>query len=131
MEFNEYELQRLFGHEAAEDEDPQRLKDYYFKSKVYSQVVNDLPLRIIVGHKGIGKSALFQVAIDEETENKRLTVLIKPDDIIGIGEDTDDFLKLIRDWKIGINAIITQKALTSFGMLFEGWRGKQIGRAHV
>ncbi|CAD84167.1 P-loop ATPase, Sll1717 family [Nitrosomonas europaea] len=124
MEFNEYELQRLFGHEAAEDEDPQRLKDYYFKSKVYSQVVNDLPLRIIVGHKGIGKSALFQVAIDEETENKRLTVLIKPDDIIGIGEDTDDFLKLIRDWKIGINAIITQKALTSFGMLFEGWRGK-------
>lgn len=124
MEFHEYELQRLFGHEAAEDEDPQRLKDYYFRSKVYSQVVNDLPLRIIVGHKGIGKSALFQVAIDEETENKRLTVLIKPDDIIGIGEDVDDFLKLIRDWKIGILEIITQNALTSFGMLFEGWRAK-------
>ncbi|WP_337048658.1 P-loop ATPase, Sll1717 family [Serratia fonticola] len=124
MDFSEYELQKLFGHEAAEDEDPQRLKEYYFKSKAYKQVVNDLPLRIVVGHKGIGKSALFKVAIDEESENNRLTLLIKPDDIIGIGEGTDDFLKLIRDWKDGINEIIAKKALTSFGLLFDGWRGK-------
>lgn len=124
MDFSEYELQRLFGHEAAEDEDPTRLREYYFKSKAYTQVVNDLPLRILVGHKGIGKSALFQVAIAEESEKNRLTLLIKPDDIIGIGENTDDFLKLIRDWKSGINEIIAKKALTSFGVLFEGWRSK-------
>ncbi|MDL2198750.1 hypothetical protein QQF45_06665 [Halopseudomonas aestusnigri] len=124
MDFNEYELQRLFGHEAAEDEDPKRLKEYYFKSKAYTQVVNDLPLRIVVGHKGIGKSALFQVAIDEEAGNDRLTLLIKPDDIVGIGENTDDFLKLIRDWKTGINEIVAKKALTSFGMLFDDWRSK-------
>lgn len=124
MEFNEYELQRLFGHEAAEDEDPERLRQYYFKNKTYSQVVNDLPLRILVGHKGIGKSALFQVAIDEESSKNRLTLLIKPDDIIGIAEDATDFLKLIRDWKTGINEIIARKALTSFGLLYEGWRGK-------
>ena len=54
MDFEEYELQRLFGHEAAEDEDPERLREYYFKGKTYSQVVNDLPLRIVVGHKGVG-----------------------------------------------------------------------------
>ncbi|MFK4750826.1 P-loop ATPase, Sll1717 family [Oceanobacter antarcticus] len=124
MEFNEYELQRLFGHEAAEDEDPERLRQYYFKNKTYSQVVNDLPLRILVGHKGIGKSALFQVAIDEESSKNRLTLLIKPDDILGIAEDATDFLKLIRDWKAGINEIIARKALTSFGLLYEGWRGK-------
>jgi hypothetical protein len=125
MNFDEFELQRIFGHEAAEDEDPERLKEYYFKSKTYLQVVNDLPLRIVVGHKGIGKSALFKVAIDEETSNNRLTVLIKPDDIIGIGENTDDFLKLIREWKQGINEIIAKKALNSFGLIFdEGWRSK-------
>lgn len=124
MDFSEYELQRLFGHEAAEDEDPKRLREYYFKSKAYTQVVNDLPLRIVVGHKGIGKSALFQVAIDEEAEGNRLTLLIKPDDIVGIGENTDDFLKLIRDWKSGINEIIARKALMSFGMLFDDWRSK-------
>ncbi|WP_165009420.1 P-loop ATPase, Sll1717 family [Neisseria yangbaofengii] len=125
MEFNEIEIQRLFGHEAAEQEDQERLKAYYFKSKIYEQVVADLPLRILVGHKGIGKSALFKVAMDEEKSlHKRLTILIKPDDIIDIGEDTDNFLKLIRDWKSGINEIIAQKALSSFGLQFEGWRAK-------
>lgn len=103
MEFNEQELQKIFGHEAAEDEDPKRLREYYFKSKVYSQVVTELPLRILVGHKGIGKSALFKVAIEEETEKNHLTILIKPDDIIGIGEGSTDFLRLIREWKNGIN----------------------------
>lgn len=124
MDFEEYELQRLFGHEAAEDEDPERLREYYFKGKTYSQVVNDLPLRIVVGHKGVGKSALFQVAINEESLKNRLTLLIKPDDIVDLGEETDDFLKMIRDWKTGINEIIAKKALTSFGMLYDGWRGK-------
>ena len=124
MNFDEIQLHRLFGHEAAENEDLSRLKEYYFKSKTYSQVVNDLPLRIVVGHKGIGKSALFQIAIDEESSNNRLTVLIKPDDIIGIAEDNNDFLKLIREWKQGINEIISKKALTSFGLLYDGWRGK-------
>ncbi len=123
MNFDEAQLQRLFGHEAAENENLSRLKEYYFKSKTYSQVVTDLPLRIVVGHKGIGKSALFQIAIDEESLNNRLTILIKPDDIIDIAESNDDFLKLIREWKHGINEIISMKALSSFGLLFDGYRG--------
>lgn len=129
MEFNELEIQRLFGHEAAEQEDPKRLKEYYFKNKIYNQVVTDLPLRILVGHKGVGKSALFKIAMDEEISNNRLTILIKPDDILGIGESTEDFLKLIRDWKNGINEIIATKALSSFGLQFEGIRSKfnQVG----
>lgn len=122
MEFDEYHLQRLFGHEAAESEDPERLKEYYFKSKLYKQVVNDLPLRIVVGHKGIGKSALFQVAIDEETRSNKLTLLIKPNDVQGIGKDTSNFLGLISEWKTGINEIIAKKTLESFGLLHEGWR---------
>ena len=130
MEFSEIEIQKLFGHEAAEQENPERLKEYYLKSKIYNQVVTDLPLRILVGHKGIGKSALFKVAMDEEkTLSDRLTILIKPDDIIDIGKETDDFLKLIRDWKVGINEIIVQKTLFSFGLPFDGIRAKvnQVG----
>ena len=61
MEFTELEIQRLFGSEAAEEEEPDRLKQYYFKNKIYNQVITDLPLRILVGHKGIGKSALFRI----------------------------------------------------------------------
>ena len=124
MEFTELEIQRLFGSEAAEEEEPDRLKQYYFKNKIYNQVITDLPLRILVGHKGIGKSALFRIAIDEETEQKRLTILIKPNDIADIGTETDDFLKLIQNWKIGITEIIASKALESFEIPFDGFRSQ-------
>ena len=113
--FSEEQIQRLFGHEAAEDEDIDRLREYYFKSSIYDQVVTDLNLRILVGHKGIGKSALFQIAIAEEEEAGNLTVLIKPDDIAEIGSDVSDFLKLVREWKLGLTEIITQKILSNFG----------------
>ena len=62
--------------------------------------------------------------MDEEISMNRLTILIKPDDIVGIGGNTEDFLKLIRDWKDGINGIIATKALSSFGLQFEGIRSK-------
>jgi len=113
LTFSEEQIQALFGHEAAEDEEPTRLRQYYFKSTVYEQVVNDLSLRILVGHKGIGKSALFQVAIAEEREKKRLAILIKPDDILELKTDADDFLKTIRDWKDGISEIVTRKVIAS------------------
>lgn len=123
MQFTETGIYKLFGHEAAENEDPQRLTEYYFKNHIYNQVVNDIPLRIVVGHKGIGKSALFKVAMMDENAANRLTIMIKPDDITDIGENETDFLKLIRAWKIGINEIITEKALQNLGVAFdESWR---------
>ena len=124
MDFTESNIAALFGHEAAEDEDIQRLKGYYFKSSAFEQVANDLPLRILVGHKGIGKSALFHVAMEEERQAGKLSILIKPDDIVGIGDREADILKLIREWKSGISEIIARKALTSFGLPYDGAREK-------
>ena len=122
--FSEQELQKLFGHEAAEDEDPDRLREYYFKTNTYEQVAADLPLRILVGHKVIGKSALFQVAIAEEREDSRLTILIRPDDVIGLGIDTSDFLKTIREWKAGLSEIIARKVLAAVGASDDGWQSR-------
>ncbi|MBK8387572.1 MAG: hypothetical protein IPL11_19105 [Candidatus Accumulibacter sp.] len=124
MDFTEENIAALFGHEAAEDEDIERLKGYYFKGNVYGQIANNLPIRILVGHKGIGKSALFHIAMAEEAQKEKLSILIKPDDIAGIGENETDFLKLIREWKFGISEIISKKALVSFGLLHDGWRAK-------
>ncbi|SDZ65470.1 hypothetical protein SAMN05421736_12569 [Evansella caseinilytica] len=114
-EFNEITIYKLFGHEAAEDENPVRLKEYYFKNETYQQITANLPLRILVGHKGIGKSALIKVAIQEDKESNRISVLVKPDDIVGLGATPDDFLKVIRDWKEGLSEIITRKILQSTG----------------
>ncbi len=116
LSFSEEEIQKLFGHEAAEDENPERLREYYFKSDTYDQVSTDLSLRILVGHKGIGKSALFQVSMAENAEANLLTVAIKPDDIVGLATDTTDFLQTIRDWKEGLIGIIAKKILISFGV---------------
>lgn len=115
LDFKEPQIQELFGHEAAENETRERLRQYYFKTNTYEQVIADLPLRILVGHKGIGKSALFQVAMAEEEEAEKLTVLIKPDDIAGLGTDTSDFLATIREWKTGIRELVTKKVLTGLG----------------
>lgn len=123
MNFTEENIAALFGHEAAEDEEIDRLKSYYLKGATYEQVVNELPIRVLVGHKGIGKSALFHVAMAESASEGRLSLLIKPDDIAGIGEEETNFLKLIREWKNGITEIIAKKALVSFGLLRNDWRG--------
>jgi hypothetical protein len=116
VEFTETNIQRLFGHEAAEDEDAKRLQEYYFKSSVYDRIVTDLPFRILVGHKGIGKSALLKIAILEDATKNVISVLIKPNDITDLGVDTSDFLHTIRNWHEGLFEIITEKVLDFLGI---------------
>ena len=115
LRFTEPEIQALFGHEAAEDEDPERLHHYYFKTSTYDQVATDLALRILVGHKGIGKSALFQVAISEDRKANKIAILVKPDDIADLGTDPSDFLRTVRSWKLGLVEIIAGKVLSHLG----------------
>ena len=64
---------KAFGFEDAESESIERLKEYYFKKDTFDRVTAELPLRILVGHKGTGKSALFKVAISEEKEVWKFT----------------------------------------------------------
>ena len=124
LDFSEPQIQALFGHEAAEDEDPARLRSYYFKNSTYDQVATNLALRILVGHKGIGKSALFQVAMAEEAKTNRVVVLIKPDDIADLDTDASDFLRTVRSWKIGLTEIVARKVLTSLGQSSDDVRAK-------
>lgn len=115
MNFDDKTIHALFGSEAAEDEDPERLKQYFFKSDVYRSIRAQLPLKIVVGHKGIGKSAMITVAIQEDQEEGILPVLIKPNDIADLQFESDNFIKLINHWKIGLTEIIARKALQNLG----------------
>lgn len=47
--FDEVAIQKLFGNEAAEDEEASRLREYYFKNDTFDKICVDLPLRILVG----------------------------------------------------------------------------------
>lgn len=109
LKFTDETVSKLFGKEAAEDEDMARLQSYYIKSRTHERVTSDLPLRILVGHKGIGKSAIFTIARQEDKDANRLSILIRPDDIASIGKEQDDFDQMIRDWKFGLVEIISNK----------------------
>ena len=107
--FTDEIVSKLFGKEAAEDEDFERLQSYYIKSRTHKRLTADLPLRILVGHKGIGKSAIFTIARHEDEERNTISVLIRPDDISCIGKNELDFDNLIRSWKEGLLKIITNR----------------------
>lgn len=119
LKFTEENINKLFGQEAAEDEDFERLQSYYIKNKTHEKLTANLPLRILVGHKGIGKSAIFTIARHEDIEAHRISILIRPDDIASIGKDNVDFSQVIRDWKEGLITIITNKILENIGVVSE------------
>lgn len=116
LRFDDVTIEQLFGSEAADYESIDRLKQYYFKSKVYDRVTADLPLRIVVGHKGIGKSALIRIAMSEDYSNGVLPILIKPDDVLEIAKQNVDFLQRIQDWKRGLLDVISRKTLAEFAI---------------
>lgn len=116
INFDDETIQSLFGFEDAESESISRLKEYYFKKDTFTRVTAPLPIRLLVGHKGTGKSALFKVAIQEEKEHGNLPILIKPDDIAELGKDNENFLLRIRQWKYGLIKIVGEKVFNKLGI---------------
>ncbi len=125
IDFSERNIRQLFGPEAAEDEDDDRLKQYYFKGDVYEKIHNDLPFKILVGHKGIGKSATYKVSYNENIDKEVIAVWIRPDDIMELCQENINLLQMIRDWKTGLSDIIYKKVLEHVGL--EG--GTRTGKA--
>jgi hypothetical protein len=101
---------------AAENERPERLREYYFMSQAYERVTADLPLRILVGQKGIGKSALFAVAHSEDIKKGEIALNIRPDDVSTITSDASDFNKKILEWKDGLFRIVQRIVLERLGL---------------
>lgn len=117
--FTDENIQTLFGYEDAESEKIERLSEYYFKKDTFERVTSDLPIRLLVGHKGTGKSALFKVAISEDKGRGNLPILIKPDDIAELGKKDENFLLRIRQWKYGLTKIIGSKVFNELGLYDE------------
>jgi len=113
-DFADLDVERLFGSEAAEDESADRLAEYFLKTEVWHSTT-DLRrnLRIVVGKKGTGKSAIFRIASREDEANGRLSIIVQPDDFHEIAIGEGDHLKLVRAWRKGLNQVILSKALQS------------------
>lgn len=113
--FNDETIVKLFGHEEAERETPARLVEYFVKNDAYTRVGANLRLRVLVGHKGVGKSALFKMCEIEERRDGVASVWIKPDDISLLSTANVDLNVLIREWKDSIQNIIFRKVAAEFG----------------
>ena len=114
--FTEDQITGLFGELAAEDEDIERFKSSFFKSATYEKIHNDRPLRILVAHKGVGKSALFRMSYEENIANNILSLWIRPNDIADLCEvsDAESPLSLIEKWKDGLNSRIIELVMRQF-----------------
>lgn len=116
IDFSEQQIRELFGDLAAEDEKMERFSSYFVKTDVYEKIHNFLPIRILVAHKGIGKSAVFRMSYLENLKDNVLSIWVRPDDILGLAntEDETDPLNLIRQWKSGLEELLVEKVLSKF-----------------
>lgn len=110
--FSDETIYKIFGNEDAENERPERLKEYFFRNKAYDSLKADLPIRVLVGHKGVGKSALLKICHLEDSEEGVLSLWVRPNDVFGcVDTNATSFLGLIENWKIGLSTLIVRKAL--------------------
>lgn len=109
--FDDETILALFGAQAAEDEDPDRLRSYFVKNKTYERVKSNIPLRLIVGHKGIGKSALLKIAYLEDKEDDVLALWLQPNDIAKSWSVNGTFVERVEAIKRNLLGIIADKSL--------------------
>ena len=107
FEFNDTTIQKLFGVDDAENENPDRLKAYFFKNRAYENLKNSLPIRVVVGHKGIGKSALLKICYIEDGDDSLPAIWLKPDQFSGVAMEPD-FNQQIALWKKTIRESIAK-----------------------
>src|SRR5258707_12719765 len=114
--FNAEVIQKLFGKEDAENEDPERLKEYFFRNRAYDDLTANLPIRILVGHKGSGKSALLKVAYAEDQATGVLSLWLRPDEVRAAVAtvSTGDLNARIDSWKRALTQLIAQEIAESY-----------------
>lgn len=103
--FDDATIEQLFGADDAENEQPERFKQYFYYNNAYSSLTSDLPIRIIVGHKGVGKSALLKRAFISDQDNNNPSIWLRPEALTNVEATTspsDQFIQRIENWKRGI-----------------------------
>jgi hypothetical protein len=103
--FNDETIEKIFGADDAENESLDRFLAYFYYNQAYESLASALPIRVLVGHKGVGKSAVLKRAFLADQEEKRLCIWVRPNDLISIKQqaaNVGDFIARIEAWKEGI-----------------------------
>lgn len=103
--FDDANIELLFGADDAENERLDRFKQYFYYNNAYNSLTSELPVRILVGHKGVGKSALLKRAYIADQETGRPCIWLRPDALLSVQEKTiseNQFIQRIETWKKGM-----------------------------
>ncbi|MGJ0511077.1 P-loop ATPase, Sll1717 family [Methylocystis sp.] len=103
--FDDANIELLFGADDAENERLDRFKQYFYYNNAYSSLTSDLAVRILVGHKGVGKSALLKRAYIADQETGSPCIWLRPDALLSVQEKTiseNQFIQRIETWKKGM-----------------------------
>lgn len=125
MSLAKVDLEKLLGADAAEDETEDRLRSYFLETATYREVTNpDRKLRVVVGNKGTGKSAIFRIAAFEDPRAGRLPIEVRPDDLSDVAQGTLNYLELVAAWKKGLAGVVIEKSLKALGHGDQNFFGK-------
>lgn len=117
--FSDVTIEALFGADDAENERPERLKEYFYVNGAYESLRSKLPLRILVGHKGVGKSAILKRAHLDDLDSQTPSFWLRPNDIVDIKRvalEEGDFIRRIEVWKSGLLTIaLRDLAVKTYG----------------
>lgn len=109
---------RLWGNEAADDEDPELLNSYFVTQRDWDEFLDlKAPLSIARARKGMGKSALLrECGYRASKTQKDLIVSIKGSDLVAQKDfRTQTPTEHIYDWQQRICAIINRHIGASIG----------------
>lgn len=108
--FSPNELQLLIGDEEAQHIPSERLEEMFLTSSTYNEIIDDIPLRILVAHKGVGKSAIFKMAQIQMERAGKIIANIDPHDVVNIPVSSDShFVQKSFEWQQGLRAVIIKK----------------------
>lgn len=119
--FDDETILALFGAQAAEDDRPEQLKSYFVRNKAFERAGANIPLRLIVGHKGVGKSALLRMHYLQDIESSALSIWLQPNDIARAWAVSGNFVEKVEGIKKNIVSIIAEKSFDRLEIL-----GKQV-----
>lgn len=108
---------KLFGTEAAEDEHSDRFKQYSLKGKSFEGFYNEMPLRIIVGYKGSGKSAILRISKQEDDSFGIPNVWLTHSNIneyVKLISSSEDLSEKINAWTISLGKSIVKQLVENY-----------------
>lgn len=105
VDFTDETIEKIFGADDAENENSERLLEYFYKSEAYEQLTSNLAVRVLVAHKGVGKSALLKRAFLADEQEKKPALWLRPNDLVETKTSAaaqSDFVLRVEEWKRGI-----------------------------